>query len=259
VHHGDDIPRNHTSIPRKGPRTHQWPTTAKPTPYEIFGQKKSAPYSKKVFYELVKIYHPDLHDHSHLNPHRPNDKVSRHVRLERYRLIVTANNILSDPSRRRAYDLYGAGWDGLSDMHTRGADRAWREEPDNASMNATWEDWERWHQRRQEQENSQNNSEGSTKPQEPMYTSNGGFVIGVLMCIIFGGYAQGVRVGNGAMNTISLRDEKDAVINAAMRQRMNDAAGLSRDDRVENFLRQRDGMFIERCTPYELQERGDEK
>src|SRR5690554_4812441 len=42
-----------------------WPevssANAIPSPYEIFNQKKGSPYSKRRFYELVKIYHPDRH------------------------------------------------------------------------------------------------------------------------------------------------------------------------------------------------------
>jgi curved DNA-binding protein CbpA len=255
VRHGNDIPPSHQ--PKDTPKTHQWPAAPRPTPYEIFGQQKDAPYSKKVFYELVKIYHPDLHHtHSNSNPHRANDKLSRLVRLERYRLIVTANNILSDPIRRRAYDLYGAGWGDHADTrsHSPAADRAWRSEPDNASMNATWEDWERWHQRRAHNENGGGN-EGSGRPQEPTYVSNGGFVIGVLMFLAVSGYAQSVRAGYGAMNMVALRDEKDAIISREMRQRELEAAGLSRDDRVENFLRQRDGLFepVERCNAHDTE------
>jgi curved DNA-binding protein CbpA len=253
VHHGSDGPSH---IRRKDDyRQHQWPATPRPTPYDIFGQEKGAPYSKKIFYELVKIYHPDLHHHNqHYHPQMSNNKLARLVRLERYRLIVTANNILSDPTRRRAYDLYGAGWDGLSDMHRPcpESDRSWRREPDNASMNATWEDWERWYQRRQHQHAG---SEGEKRePQKPIFMPNSGFAIGVLMCIAFGGYAQSVRVGQGAMNLINLRDENDAVISAAIKKRMESSAGLSRDDRVENFLRQRDAWATDRSSVQDMQE-----
>src|SRR5215471_15131681 len=36
-----------------------WPITPTFTPYELFKQERTAPYSKARFYHLVKIYHPD--------------------------------------------------------------------------------------------------------------------------------------------------------------------------------------------------------
>ncbi len=119
-----------------------WPTSAHPTPYEILNLDKRTPYAKARFYELVKLYHPDS---SHHGP----DGLAPAARLERYRLVVAANGILGDPARRRAYDLYGAGWEtahaGLSrDEQCRHRDRSWRHAPGSAANNATWEDWERW-------------------------------------------------------------------------------------------------------------------
>ena len=81
-----------------------------PTPYQIFGQKKDSPYSKRKFYELVKLYHPDRHDYG-----SSGNLPSYTTKLERYRLIVAANDILSNPVKRAAYDRYGSGWNGQPD------------------------------------------------------------------------------------------------------------------------------------------------
>ncbi|KAK3939221.1 hypothetical protein QBC46DRAFT_388488, partial [Diplogelasinospora grovesii] len=118
----------------------QWPASPNPTPYEIFDQPKNDAYCKARFYELVKLYHPDRRHHT------SHDGIPHLTKLERYRLVVLANDILSDPERRRLYDRYGAGWGSQPDMRSsyRKADRTWRQEPGNPSMNATWEDWERW-------------------------------------------------------------------------------------------------------------------
>lgn len=93
----------------------RWPkvtvANAIPTPYQIFNQKKGSPYSKQRFYELVKLYHPDRHHHGNTE-----DDLSYATKLERYRLVVAANNILSDPVKRGAYDCYGAGWNGQPDV-----------------------------------------------------------------------------------------------------------------------------------------------
>jgi len=128
-----------------------WPcrrnTSFTPSPYEIFEIDKHAVYSKQKFYELVKRYHPDTQSAADLT----------HIeRLERYRLVVQAHEILSDPVKRRAFDSSGAGWGSTitADRHSRGFTNAEGKRygfgPDDDSsifQNATWEDWERWHRR----------------------------------------------------------------------------------------------------------------
>src|SRR5256885_8651239 len=85
----------HWPAPKTPPQT--------PTPYEIFDLPKGGTYSKHKFYELVKIYHPDRN--------RVEGTacagISHVEMLERYRLIVLAHEILSDPVKRRAYDTCG--------------------------------------------------------------------------------------------------------------------------------------------------------
>lgn len=211
-----------------------WPETAHPTPYEIFGQTKSAPYSKKTFYSLVKLYHPDRHALHACNT----IPLSHAAKLERYRLVVAANTILSDPSRRRAYDLYGVGWgaNAPGDMSTnagwREADRAWRREPGSAAGNATWEDWERWHEQRQG---------GSGKKQEPLYMSNGMFVVALAVMVVVGGWGQATRAGSHSVHLIEMRETSSQSISEDMWRRRQEKAVLSREDRVESFLRQREG------------------
>ncbi|KAI9833873.1 MAG: hypothetical protein M1826_006396 [Phylliscum demangeonii] len=135
---------------------------AVPTPYQIFGQAASDPYSKARYYELVKAYHPDRHGHRPPHPARASG-LSPALRLERYRLIVAAHEILSDPVRRRAYDRDGAGWTGRGQGDEDGGGGAYGRRrrardgappddhgrgSDSIFYNATWEDWERWHQGR---------------------------------------------------------------------------------------------------------------
>lgn len=139
------------------------PATVIPTPYQIFHLDKNAIYPKKHFYELVKLYHPDRHlSEPNLSEKTP---LSRDVRNERYRLVVAANEILSDPVKRSAYDKYGSGWgenmkksrsETVSNYHYRYHYRyryryhaKWSGfyADDSPMKNATWEDWERWYQR----------------------------------------------------------------------------------------------------------------
>ncbi|KAI0890988.1 hypothetical protein F4806DRAFT_484239 [Annulohypoxylon nitens] len=218
---GPNKPDNSTHDP------HDWPSSSNPTPYEIFDQHKSAPYSKSKFYELVKLYHPDRHQHTH--HHHP---LSHTTRLERYRLIVAANQILSDPTKRRAYDLYGSGWGGARSMENmyREADKSWRDMPGNASMNATWEDWERWYRER----------DGKKEEQQPIYMSNGLFASILCMFVVVGSLGQARRATSSSTNLVEMRDEHHEAISHAMRQRQHDQAPLGRQERIERFLRQRE-------------------
>ncbi len=203
----------------------RWPSTPNPTPYEIFGQAKTAPYSKVRFYELVKLYHPDRHHHT------SNDGIPHLTKLERYRLVVAANDLLSDPARRRLYDLYGMGWEQQTDIRgrCREADHAWRREPGNASMNATWEDWERW---RQEQ---------NGEKQEPLFMSNGTFVMIVASLGLIGGWGHLISANTHGANLVDMQEEKHSSIRKEIRRRESQTANLSRQDRVEHFLKQREG------------------
>ncbi|OJI84638.1 hypothetical protein ASPTUDRAFT_40652 [Aspergillus tubingensis CBS 134.48] len=81
-----------------------WPSTADElTPYHILGLQPGDPYRKSAFYERVKLYHPDRHRAvpSALTPT---------VRASRYRMVVAAHELLSDPHKRQAYDRWGVGW-----------------------------------------------------------------------------------------------------------------------------------------------------
>ncbi|KAL9603664.1 MAG: hypothetical protein Q9219_000983 [cf. Caloplaca sp. 3 TL-2023] len=173
-----------------------WPELSKPsvipTPYEIFQLEKTAPYSKRRFYELVKLYHPDRHAHSCNVPHI--DTLPQDVKMKRYRLVVAANDILSDPTRRRAYDQVGAGWSSHPDVGgpAYNSDQAMKtkwsgfHQNDSPAANATWEDWERWYQR--------NSRDARKEAQSPVYTSNGGFITMVACVVVLGAFSQASRV-----------------------------------------------------------------
>ncbi|KAH8159097.1 hypothetical protein CIB48_g9157 [Xylaria polymorpha] len=207
-----------------------WPTSLHPTPYEILAHPRGARYDKTLFYELVKIYHPDRSQtvtHSSI-PHS--------TRLERYRLVVAANEILSDKAKRRAYDLCGAGWDGnrMVQSFSREADRAWRNKPGNASRNATWEDWERWRRERN----------GEKPPQTPLFMANELFVFVLCSFVVLGSFAQARRASTNTLNVVEMRDQKHAAISNHMRLRQNEQAPLNRRERVESFIRQRDSWNL---------------
>ncbi|KAH8819517.1 hypothetical protein F5884DRAFT_760754 [Xylogone sp. PMI_703] len=211
----------------------RWPeltsADAIPTPYQIFNQKKGSPYSKRRFYELVKLYHPDTHDHTR------HDGLSYTTKLERYRLIVAANDILSDPIKRGAYDRWGAGWNGHPGVATHrdawsSADGSqhWKG-PQGPGQNATWEDWERWYQR-------------DSNIQQPIYTSNSVFVIFVCVFIAIGIFGQAQLIGTNSINLLQQRDEyNEKVSKELMRRRKETLSSFgNREERIHSFLIQRD-------------------
>lgn len=67
--------------------------------YKILGVDKTATQDdiKKAFRKLARQYHPDL------NPNDPNAK-------EKFQAINEANEVLSDPEKRKKYDEYGENW-----------------------------------------------------------------------------------------------------------------------------------------------------
>src|SRR5215213_8984785 len=67
--------------------------------YKILGVDKNASDEdiKKAYRKLARKYHPDLN---------PNDKEAH----KRFQEINEANEVLSDPEKRKKYDQYGKDW-----------------------------------------------------------------------------------------------------------------------------------------------------
>ncbi|KAK0712808.1 hypothetical protein B0T26DRAFT_813100 [Lasiosphaeria miniovina] len=224
--------------------TPHWPASPSPTPYEIFAQASKSPYDKGRFYQLVMLYHPDRHCHS------SHDGIPSVTKLDRYRLVIAANDILSNSDKRRLYDLYGTGWkqpktqndQSESDVRStwRDVDKAWRQRPGNASANATWEDWERWYQER------------DGKKQEPRFMSNGGFASVIALFVLVGTWGQATRAEMNSATLLETRDQRHSSIHHDFQHHQSQISGLGKEDRVDAFLRQRNAW--EYASPGHLQQ-----
>lgn len=215
-----------------------WPLSPTYTPYDIFKQGRGDPYSKRRFYELVKIYHPDRP----CNNHPQCRHISDAVRLERYRHVVAAHEILSDPSKRDTFDRFGAGWhhwNRITGFGSVGDDAANNtQQPygrgegfdDSIFKNATWEDWERWYQRHEPR-----------RPQNYDVSQNT-FASLVIVIAIFAGIGQLSTLGSYSAQV----DERLQELNErcsrflAGRREQTLSQMNSQDARVQNFLIKRD-------------------
>src|ERR1700693_2920594 len=88
-------------------------TTAKKDYYEILGVKKSASADeiRKAFRKLARKYHPDVN---------PGDKSAE----EKFKALSEANDVLSDPKKRKIYDQVGFYSDNIDPATAEGYARA---------------------------------------------------------------------------------------------------------------------------------------
>src|SRR5438445_2124111 len=92
-------------------------TTTKKDYYEILGVKKSASTEdiRKAFRKLARKYHPDVN---------PGDKTAE----EKFKALSEANDVLSDPKKRKIYDQLGFYSDNIdpaaAEAYARGGQQA---------------------------------------------------------------------------------------------------------------------------------------
>ena len=71
--------------------------------YAVLGVPKTASQAeiKKAFRKLARQHHPDA---------KPGDSAAE----RKFKEVNEANEVLSDPARRKQYDELGANWDSIS-------------------------------------------------------------------------------------------------------------------------------------------------
>lgn len=232
-----------------------WPSTSNPTPYDIFAIPRQGPYTKKRFYQLVKLYHPDIHNSTTPNPAPSSSSgkgLTPALRLERYHLVVAANAILSDPNKRHLYDTYGIGWTfSTANDELRARDRSWRDQPGNAAMNATWEDWERWHAAREGRTGEKQGPGG-------FYMPNSVFATLVAMLCAVGALAQGRRAESAGAHYLDVTAQKHQDVSEEVMKSARSSRGMSQEERVERFLRDRENVLYQ-YVPGRYDEEGNWK
>ncbi|KAK4556387.1 J domain-containing protein 1 [Recurvomyces mirabilis] len=254
----------HHEEPREAPKRkpeHQWPVAPTghqhPTPYQILSMKTTtATYTKARYYQLVKMYHPDLSHTATSNHPYP---MNATIKMERYRLIVAAHTILSDPVKRSAYDRFGSGWNGKPEVGARASNstyahpgpgpfsQSWQtgnQSADPIWQNATWEDWEKFYAWRARRASDPNASPTDDPHQSPLYMRNSYFVLLVAVLAFAGGSANYNRAQDAGTYFVEQRDLVHDRAAKELRRVRQEVAGVgSRDERIQWFLRQREATM----------------
>ncbi|KAJ5950758.1 uncharacterized protein N7479_009171 [Penicillium vulpinum] len=201
-------------------QNYSWPSSSSFTPYDVLNLPRGATYTKRHYYDLVKIYHPDRD----LKGHPLFNHLTAETRLKRYRIVVDAHNLLSDPVKRAAYDRNGTGW-----THTVLETTIERNSyGPNIYSNATWEDWEDWHNRHQ-------------GPQQHVVDQRT-FSRLVILLVLFAGALQASWIGqvNTGFNE-RLRGVNEESARVLQGRKDNTVKQMdSNDARVQGFLIRRD-------------------
>ncbi|KAF2155362.1 hypothetical protein K461DRAFT_112072 [Myriangium duriaei CBS 260.36] len=222
-----------------------------PTPYQIFAISKTAPYSKTRFYELVKLYHPDRNGTCQNDALRSvSSGISHDIKLERYRLIVAAHTILSDPVKRSAYDRWGAGWAGRTDIGTpwnpqhnaqgdAGPFTQWHDRANSDIWaNATWEDWERWREKHDPHDGQ------ASERQSPLFMSNSTFISVILVLAAVGSSWNYNRAENEGTRFLAARDAVHDQASKELRKVRQSTNQRPKDERIDWFVKNREASLL---------------
>lgn len=98
-----------------------WPKSSNPTPYDIFGLppgQVDPRLLKKKYYSLAKLYHPDITNNITILTSKKHHKaeidssniMSLSEKMERFRMLSEAYEILGDLKKKSTYDRFKTGW-----------------------------------------------------------------------------------------------------------------------------------------------------
>lgn len=192
----------------RGSKLPEWPKSVNPSPHDILGVKPGQPYSKDTFNQLAKVYHPDTQDTTPQTQRLPFE-----VRAERFRQLVEAHRVLSDPVARSRLESS----DGNKTFHAQ-----------NVYSHTT----------------AQRDQERGSDPmrQRPIYTSNGAFAILLAALSMLGAILQFRRLKTSRANSRRLEAILHEAIEEEIRAWASVLEGQSRDDRILAFLARRHGV-----------------
>ncbi|CAG8763203.1 4253_t:CDS:1, partial [Ambispora leptoticha] len=134
---------------------------------------------KKRYYDLVKDYHPDK------------SKDTSAVALERFRKVVAAYEILSNPRKKDLYLRYGFGWE----EQQKNSSSTSSYNGNNASKSykpRSWHDEDRYH--------------GAFNNNEPIFMANSYLAAFIIATALFGGMIQLLRLENSSMSLKAAAD-----------------------------------------------------
>lgn len=98
----------------------KWPKKEHPTPYDLFdksdGAEIDAKALKRKYHEFAKLYHPDISQNIRII-RSPIDQLkfesnllSLEEKLQRFKITTQAYEILSNPRKKKLYDMSKSGW-----------------------------------------------------------------------------------------------------------------------------------------------------
>ena len=204
----------------------RWPKAHNPTPYEILGLPPSASPTeiKKRYYELARKYHPDT---------RTGSSEAEQERLQRFRQIVQANEVLSAARTRRIYDKDGFGW-GNMDMNDIMGDPAHWKGNYEGRFKAT-----RTTRARTSEGPFDGFFDGNNRA-VPYYTSNANFAGGIIVIMVLVAVLQFSHVQRSAERAINERRAVHAEASLNLRDARSNARNTGRRNMIESFQQRRD-------------------
>jgi len=204
----------------------RWPSTPNPTPYEIFGLPRTASSSeiKKRYYQLARKYHPDS---------RISSTEADQERLQRFRDVVKANELLSAAKSRRIYDQNGFGWGDMNMNDIMGDPAHWQGNYEGRfrSTGRTG---------RQTSGGFEGFFDGNSQRAQPYYTSNANFAGGIIVMMVLMAVLQFSHATNSADKEIRRRTELHERAALNLRDARTHARRSGRGDMIDAFRQRRD-------------------